>query len=387
MLLPYLSGSYVLSLYEKYGIMEFEIDLYNILQEKTRMYDVIIIGAGPTGCSAVRELACSGYHVLLVEKFKMPREKSCSGVLIKKSMDLVRQYFGEDVPEYTTCRPTDNRGMIFTNDQGQEYHFEQKGLNIWRSSFDYWLAAKAAEAGAELRDGTVVLSCEEQEDCVLVYLRDTSLYCEKAKLVIVCDGVIGSVKRKLIGVPQSYIMTYQTFNKGSVDLDYHYFYAYLQPWLSEYDAWFNVKDDYLIFGVSVKNTSNLEHYYSQFIAYMEKHHNAKIEKQEKIEKWLMPRVMPGCPIEYGIGKVLLAGETAGFLNPMGEGISAGMESGHAAAKAIKQIDLNCGLDMETVYSAYKNNTAALRIYMQRQWDFVAGMASTFGYMRYKQGLL
>ncbi|UNC93203.1 NAD(P)/FAD-dependent oxidoreductase [Candidatus Contubernalis alkaliaceticus] len=344
------------------------------------MYDVVIIGAGPTGCTAARELACNGYKVLLVEKFKLPRNKSCSGILIKKSMDLVRQYFGEDTPEFTMCKPTDNRGMIFTSDKG-EYRFKQEGLNIWRSSFDYWLASKAAEAGAELRDETATLSCKEQENCVLVNLKGTSIYFEKAKVVILCDGAVGSVKRKLTRTPQSYITTYQTFNKGSIDLDHHYFYAYLQPHLSEYDAWFNVKDDYLIFGVSVKDTSILEDYYSKFITYMGKQHNAKIEKQEKIEKWLMPHIMPGCPIEYGNRKVLFAGETAGFLNPMGEGISAGMESGYAAAKAIEKIDLNSHIDLVELYTFYQNNTFALKNYMKRQWNFVAHMSGTFNHMK------
>lgn len=345
------------------------------------MYDVIIIGAGPTGCTAARELACNGYNVLLVEKFKMPRNKSCSGVLIKKSMDLVRQYYGEDTPKHTMCTPNDNRGMIFTNDKGKEFRYEQEGLNIWRSSFDYWLATRASEAGAELRDGTAALSCEGQKNCVLVNLKGASSYCEKAKIVICCDGVVGTVKRKLTHTPQSYITTYQAFNKGSIDLDYHYFYAYLQPHLSEYDAWFNVKDDHLIFGVSAKDTSKIEHYYSKFIAYMEKHHKLRIEGQEKNEKWLMPHIMPGCPIEYGNGKVLFAGETAGFLNPMGEGISAGMESGYAAAKAIEKIDLDSDWSMETLSKLYQNNTSALKNYMERQWNFVANMSGTFGCMK------
>lgn len=96
-------------------------------------------------------LAEKGYKVLLVEKFKMPRYKSCSGVLIKKSMELVKTYFGEDVPESAMCTPTDNRGMIFTNDKGKEYRFEQEGLNVWRSYFDGWLAKRAKESGAEVR--------------------------------------------------------------------------------------------------------------------------------------------------------------------------------------------------------------------------------------------
>jgi flavin-dependent dehydrogenase len=272
--------------------------------------------------------------------------------------------------------------MIFTNDKGQEYRYEQEGLNIWRNSFDNWLVEKAMQAGSEVRDGTSVLSCEEKEDCVIVSLKDTLEYTEKAKIVISCDGAVSTIKRQLLKTPNNYITTFQTFNKGTIDLDYHYFYAYLQPQLSEYDAWFNVKDDYLIFGVSVKDTSKIQHFYSEFLSYMALHHNAIIEKKVKEEKWIMPHIMQGCPVDYGKGRILFAGETAGFLNPMGEGISAGMESGNAAAQAIQQVDLySTDWDIQTVHSAYKHNTEVLRNYMIRQWQFVASMSSTFEYMK------
>lgn len=48
------------------------------------MYDVIVVGAGPTGACASKTLAENGYKVLMIEKFKLPRYKSCSGMLIKK---------------------------------------------------------------------------------------------------------------------------------------------------------------------------------------------------------------------------------------------------------------------------------------------------------------
>ena len=101
------------------------------------MYDVIVIGAGPAGSTAAKVLADKGLHivphrrwrwcrpglprrmlppapsasyqrnsarrVLLVERHKLPRYKSCSGVLIQKSMDLVRRYYGQDVPLSATC--------------------------------------------------------------------------------------------------------------------------------------------------------------------------------------------------------------------------------------------------------------------------------------------
>lgn len=156
------------------------------------MFDVIIIGAGPTGCTAARKLACNGYKVLLVEKFKMPRNKSCSGIFIKKSMNLVRQYFGEDAPDFTMCAPTDNRGMIFTSDKGHEYRFEQEGLNIWRSSFDYWLATKAAETGAELRDVQAItnIPCVRNRgrSSKLIRSYDPSLSSKEAILIITKAG-------------------------------------------------------------------------------------------------------------------------------------------------------------------------------------------------------
>lgn len=341
------------------------------------MYDVIVIGAGPTGCTAAKTLATNGCSVLLVEKFKIPRYKSCSGQLIKKALDLVHTYFGEAVPESVMCAPTKNRGMIFTDDKGQSFRFEQDGFNVWRSSFDKWLSDKAVQSGAELRDNTTVLSCVEENGVVTVKLKGEQTYFEQAKFVVDCEGVVGALKKKLLNCDLSYITTYQTYNQGSIDLDSQFFHAYLQPDLSEYDAWFNVKDDMLVFGVAVKDSSRIDYYYTRFLAYMEEKYNLRIDKQLKVDKWLMPSIRPGCAIDYGIGRVLFAGEVAGFLNPMGEGISAGMESGYHAANAImRYFD-----DVNLIYDDYKKNTDAMHNYMKRQWNFVANMADTFKEMK------
>ncbi len=343
-----------------------------------RMYDVIVVGAGPAGCTAAKTLAEKGCNVLLVEKFKMPRYKSCSGVLIKRSMELVKEYFGETVPEPAMCAPTMNRGMIFTNDAGKEYRFEQEGLNVWRSHFDGWLAKKAEESGAKVRDGVSVLSCVEKGGQVEVCLHgeNDSIendHIESAKYVIDCEGVVGALKRKITGKTSGYIITYQTFHKGSIDLDPHYFYAYLQPELSEYDAWFNVKDDLLVLGVSVKDKAKIGCYYGRFLSYMEKTHHLRLGGRIKEEKWLMPHIRPGCHVDYGAGRVLFAGEVAGFLNPMGEGISSGTESGRCAACAI----MEHFEEPSVAFEAYRQSTENLKSYMKRQWSLVGGLAGTF----------
>ena len=109
------------------------------------MYDAVVVGAGPAGAASAKALCEAGRRVLLVERFRLPRYKSCSGILIKKSLGLVKQYFGEEVPSAVCCAPVENRGMIFTDDKGRG----QEGRNVWRGAFDGWLVAKAAESGAE----------------------------------------------------------------------------------------------------------------------------------------------------------------------------------------------------------------------------------------------
>ena len=342
------------------------------------MYDVLVIGAGPAGSTAAKVLADRGLRVLLAEKCALPRYKSCSGILIKKSMDLVKLYFGEDAPLSVTCEPAENRGMIFTNDCGREYRFAQEGLNVWRSSFDNWLAEKAGESGAQVRDCTTVVACEEKEGFVEVTLQGKETFVEKAAYVLDCEGVVGAVRRRLRKETLECITTYQTFNEGTIDLDPHYFYAYLQPELSEYDAWFNVKDNLLVLGVSVKDPARIPLFYDRFLGYMRERHNLRINRQTKEEKWLMPHVRPGCRIDFGMGRVLFAGEAAGFLNPMGEGISAGMESGFLAANAVAAHFE----DPRGVCDVYRESAAGLKSYMERQWDLVAGMAGTFREMAF-----
>lgn len=338
-----------------------------------KTYDIIVIGAGAAGCTAAKILAENGYSVLLVERCKLPRYKSCSGVLIKKSIDLISKYYKAEVPQNVMCTPFDNRGMIICNDKNQTFRYEQMGINVWRSSFDYWLLSYAIMCGVTVVDETSVIKCTQIENAVEVTLSGKHSCKTRTKYVIDCGGATNYLKRQLIGGNKDYIITYQTFNSGNINLDYYYFYAYLQPELSEYDAWFNVKDDMLVLGVAVKNNRNIQKYYKNFIEYMIQNNSLKIDNQLKAEKWVMPHIRPNCNIDYGYGNVLFAGENAGFLNPMGEGISAGLESGFCVASAV----MNNFDNAISAIDEYKKLTSDLKNYMIRQWNLTSMLSDTF----------
>lgn len=345
------------------------------------MYDVIVIGAGPAGCMAAKRAANEGFNVLLVERMKLPREKSCSGLLIKKAVDILENEFGK-IPGSVLCRPNINKGIIITNEENRTFKFESDGFNVWRSLFDQWLVLKATDDGAEFRQSTSAISCQEKHDHVRVRLQSDETYCEKARVVIACDGANSVIKKNLLGTPNNYIFTYQTFCKGSINLGYDFFHAFLHHKLSQYDAWFNVKDDFLIFGVGVREPAVMKMYHSQFLSFLNLQFNAEIESCVKGEIGIMPRIMPGCPVDLGKGRVLFAGEAANFINPMGEGISGALVSGHAAAEAFKSVYVkNNGFNAECLVDIYRNNVAHEKQYMTRQWSILASMSPKFSYMK------
>ena len=341
----------------------------NTVKYVKEAYDAVIIGAGPCGCVAAGTLAENGLKVLVLEKCVLPRYKSCSGVLIEKSMRFIEQKFSCGVPSSVTCTPVDNRGMVFTDDLGREYRFEGSGLNIWRDKFDYWLLSLAHDKGAEIKDNCNVTSICDRGETVVVQVGGEEI---QAKYAIDCSGA-GGIGMKDIGK----VTTFQTYNNGVIGLDAHYFYAYLQPELSGYDAWFNVKDETLVLGVASENAHDIKNYYSKFIAYMRENHGLSISEQLREDKWIIRNIKPPFNIDYGDGGVLYAGERAGFLNPMGEGISCAMESGYCAAMAI----LSNYNDRRSVIDDYKSRVAETKDYMLRQWRLVGRMSNKFAFMR------
>ena len=344
------------------------------------MYDVMVIGAGPAGCITAKKLSDAGYDVLLVERMKIPREKSCSGILIKKSINMIENELGK-IPHSVLCKPIISKGIIITNEENQTFKFESDGLNVWRSLLDEWLTLKAQNAGTELRLSTSAVSCEEKHGYVSVKLHDGEIYEEKARIVVACDGAGSTIKKNLFKNPNNYVFTYQTFCKGTIDLDNTFFHAFLQPKLSQYDAWFNVKDDFLIFGVGVKEPATMKIYHSKFLSFLNSKFNAKIESYVKEEVGIMPNIMPGCPVNLGTGRILFAGEAANFLNPIGEGISSALASGYAAAESVKSIYKTNNFSVKSLVDTYNYNILPEKEYMARQWIILASMSSKFSHMK------
>ncbi len=129
-------------------------------------------------------------------------------------------------------------------------------------------------------------------------------------------------EKKFMKAPNNLIFTYQTFCKGAIDLADDFFHAFLHDHLSQYDAWFNVKDDFLIFGVGVREPEMMKMYHPQFILFLNSQFNAEIEFYVREEVGIMPSILQGCPVDLGKGRVLFAGEGQISLIPWEKGYLA-----------------------------------------------------------------
>lgn len=66
---------------------------------RSRVWDVIVVGAGPAGSTAARILADHGIEVLLLDRQRFPRRKACGGGLVWRALKQVPQTVIEDCVE------------------------------------------------------------------------------------------------------------------------------------------------------------------------------------------------------------------------------------------------------------------------------------------------
>ncbi|MFQ5380784.1 MAG: geranylgeranyl reductase family protein [Dehalococcoidia bacterium] len=121
-------------------------------------FDVIVVGAGPAGATAARELAANGVRVLLVEREHLPRYKACGGGIPLKTARLL-SFPIDSVLE----GEVDTIGVSY----GGRRRFSRRSNGpfagmVMRDRFDQLLAERAQAAGAELRCGAAVRAAEEQ---------------------------------------------------------------------------------------------------------------------------------------------------------------------------------------------------------------------------------
>lgn len=120
------------------------------------MIDVIVVGAGPAGSIAALVLARAGARVCLCERETLPRPKLCGDTVNPGAVATLAALGLEGGPLSAAVRL---RGMQVTSPRSAvrgEYPAGEVALALPRAQFDHWLTEAAVAAGAKLECGVRV---------------------------------------------------------------------------------------------------------------------------------------------------------------------------------------------------------------------------------------
>jgi geranylgeranyl reductase family protein len=163
-------------------------------------FDVIVAGAGPAGSIAALVLARSGARVLMVDRARFPRDKLCGDTVNPGALAILRRLGVDGAADASL--PVD--GMIVTGHPGvrveARYGPGVQGRALTRRALDAALLRAASQAGAQVEEGVLVRApiCEGPRVAGLLLAgSDGRPRKVGASMVIAADGASSRIARAL----------------------------------------------------------------------------------------------------------------------------------------------------------------------------------------------
>ncbi len=295
------------------------------------LYDAIIIGAGPAGATAARQLAKQNLRVLLLDKAKLPRYKPCGGGLTSKVMQMLDFDIAPTLED-------EARAVVFSYDSELAVSQKLPRVAVWlvmRDQFDYLLTQKAVEAGAQLRDDTKVERVEMDEAGMSVH---TTSETWRTKFLVGADGANG-ITAKSLGLMA------KRHDGAALEGEIQVSLAALEKWRGKvlFDfggipwgyAWIFPKAEHLSIGVGTWYPSGkikLRDYLARFV---ERQPDLREHGHLRLKGHRLP--LGGRFDQFHRGRVALIGDAAATADPFfGEGISFAIRSGQIVAEEISR---------------------------------------------------
>ena len=292
-------------------------------------YDVAVVGGGIAGSVAAKFSAKYGFSTLLIERFKTPRNKPCSGI----QFPYLERLIGEKIPREVLCTNELFKVEIATP-SGKVVKGSMKMLNFWRSTFDSWLNSLAVQAGAHFLDESKLLDLNQDDEGVTLQILSKDGEREvRTRYLIGADGLNSTIRRKLR--PQDFRRkpsgaTVNYYFIGDANLDPNTLYMFYDREFSPLMfAWAYLKDNKWVIGTGADK--DLLAYAKRFLSYIQEKYAVRGEMVKK-EGFTSPMEST---VYLGLGNVLMTGDAAGLVDLYrGLGMDNAALSGRLAIKAI-----------------------------------------------------
>ena len=320
-------------------------------------HDVLVVGGGPAGASCAYWLAEAGHDVLLLEKKRYPREKTCGDGLTPRSVRQLHDMgLADDLTEFHRFDGLRSIAFGRTLELAWPTHpdYPSFGYVITRKDLDHLVAERAAKAGATvwqeaeatsplLDNGLVrgaTVKVKENGGAVMQRVR--------ARYVVVADGGNSRFGRA-IGTSRE-----RSYPLGMAIRGYYESPRHDEPWIEShldirdkagnvlpgYGWIFPVGDGRVNVGIGLLSTFNqwkavnTSHLMDSFVEY------APASWGLSPETSCGPPTGGKLPMALSVGPHagptwLVVGDAGGSINPFnGEGIADAYETGRMAAESV-----------------------------------------------------
>ncbi|OWA18396.1 hypothetical protein B9W68_05640 [Streptomyces sp. CS227] len=311
-----------------------------------RIWDVIVVGAGPAGATAARVAAENGCETLLLERAAIPRYKTCGGGLIGASLAALPSGLALNV--YDTARR-----LTFSLNGRRERTLDCSSPTIamvYRSELDAALTEAAAAAGAHVRDSTVLTTLERHGATVTVKTHHGDTF--RARAVVGADGSASRVAR-YVGVQCAQVdLALEVEVPVEESTARHWRGLALMEWgpLPGSFGWVFPKGDVCTAGVVAArgNPTGLRAYKEDFLA-----RQGLLGPRPLHDTGHLTRCRrPGSPLARG--RVLVAGDAAALVDHWSrEGISYALRSGELAGHAAARLVATTETEASAVAADYR----------------------------------
>jgi geranylgeranyl diphosphate/geranylgeranyl-bacteriochlorophyllide a reductase len=163
-----------------------------------KMYDVVVIGGGPSGATAANDLVKAGMSVALIDK--AGRVKPCGGAVPPQAM------VDFDLPDELLVARVGTARMVSPHRQKVDIPVGKGYVGmVDRGTFDEWLRERARSHGAERITGFFDHFDHDTDGRLLIHYaegnsRSGSLQQIKARMLIGADGALSAVARQAIPI-------------------------------------------------------------------------------------------------------------------------------------------------------------------------------------------